>query len=231
MLGREVGLPTRRIDPSPRPSHRRRSRRPTDRPTSSRNSGRSRPPASGGAPAPRSNSHSDSYDTLLRKLLLELRAETRAAEGLAHELVVRDAREEVVALGRHVLAGRPFLALQVDVRLLLRLLHALEQVRQAERRRVLRAQRDEHELVAELAELREGDRIGVVEPLERARPVEGEPRLREAAADSIGEALDRLALRRRELAPHKVRDPRVEVPERALDREVEATGRLGRVDG
>src|SRR5688572_29035643 len=230
MLGRKIALATRPIDPALRPCHRRRWRRPNCRP-SSRSSGRSRPPASGVAPAPRSNSRSGSYDTFLRKLLLELRAKTRAAERLAHELVVRDAREEVVALGGHVLAGRPLLALQIDVRLLLRLLHALEQVRQAERRRVLRAQRDEHELVAELAELRESDRVGVVEPLERARPVEREPRLREAAAHLIGEALDRLALRRRELAPHKVRDPRVEVPERALDREVEATGRLGRVDG
>src|SRR6185503_6638566 len=106
------------------------------------------------------------------------------------ELVVRDAREEVVALRRHVLARRPLLTLQLDVRLLLRLLHALQQIRQTERRRVLRAECDEHELAAKLTELGEGDRVGVVEPFERARPVEREPSIRETAPDLVGEALD-----------------------------------------
>jgi hypothetical protein len=76
----------------------------------------------------------------------------------------------------------------------LRLLHPLKQVRQTERRRVLRAERDEYELVAKLAELGEGDRVRVVEPLERARPVEREPSVGKAASHLIREALDRLAL-------------------------------------
>jgi len=47
-------------------------------------------------------------------------------------------------------------------------------------------ERDEEELVPELTELREGDRVRIVEPLERARPVEGELRVGEAAGLGAG---------------------------------------------
>src|SRR6266542_2424008 len=151
--------------------------------------GRSRLLDRGAAPAPRSSSRSCSYNTLLRQLLLELRSEARATEGLAHQLVVRNAGEEVVALARQILSRRPFLPLQLDVRLLLRLAHALQQRGQPVRHRVLRAERDG---------------VGIVEPLERARPVERETRIGKATVDLIGEALDGLALRGRELAPHEV---------------------------
>src|SRR6266545_6897621 len=184
--------------------------------------GRSRPRDRGAAPAPRSSSRSCSYNTLLRKLLLELRSEARATEGLAHQLVVRNAGEEVVALARQILSVRPFLPLQLDVRLLLLLVHALQQRGQSVRHRVLRTKGDEDEAVPQLAELREGDRIRIVEPLERARPVEGKAGIREAPVHLVGESLDRPALGCRELAPDEIRDAGVQVAQRAQGRELDA---------
>src|SRR5207244_12715692 len=110
----------------------------------------------------------------LAELLVKYRAEPRRTQYLAHELVVRDTGEEMVALRRDVVALMPFLALERDVGVLLLVAQALEQLREFVAVGVLSGERDEEELVAELAELREGDRVGIVEPLEGRRPVEGE---------------------------------------------------------
>ena len=49
--------------------------------------------------------------------------------------------------------------------------------------------------------------------------------------DFLGEALGRAAVACRELAPHEVGDARIEVAQRAIDRQIQAAGALGRVDG
>src|SRR5207253_2798742 len=82
-----------------------------------------------------------------------------------------------------VVVRRPFHSLERDVRTLLLLSEALKELRERVAHRVLRGERDEEELVSKRAELGEGDRIRVVEPLERARPVEGELRGRETSAE------------------------------------------------
>src|SRR4051812_42602170 len=100
----------------------------------------------------------------------------------------------MVASGRHVVADLPLLLLQLDVRLLLLIAQTLKQLREAVAVRVLRRQRDEEEAVPQLAELREGDRVGIVEPLEGRRPVEREARLGEAPMDLAREFFRRPAV-------------------------------------
>src|SRR6266508_3313640 len=111
-------------------------------------------------------------DGFLSELLVELRAEPRRAHDLAHELVVGHAGEVVVAARRDVIADLPLLLLELDVGLLLLVFQPLEQLGEAVAGGVLRREGDEEEPVPEVAELGEGDRVGVVEPLERRRPVE-----------------------------------------------------------
>ena len=144
--------------------------------------------------------------------------------------MVRHTGEEVVALRRDIVARRPFTSLEIDVGLLVALGEVPKQLAERVTHRVLRGERDEDELVAELAELREAGRIRVVEPLERARPVEAKHRLGKASPNLLREPNGRLAVGVGELAPHDIGGAAVEVPERALDREVEPTHPLGRVD-
>src|SRR2546427_2024864 len=168
-------------------------------------------------------------DDGLRLLLVEL-AEPRRPQHLAHDLVVRNAGEEMVAAGRDVFAGRPFFPLQLDVRALVVRGEALEELAEGVAHRVLRGERDEDEPVAEVAELTEAGGVRLVEPLERARPVERERRVREAAVHLFGETLGRAAVRVRELGPHEVGRAALEIAQRAVDREIQPARRLGRVD-
>src|SRR5438093_4895480 len=108
---------------------------------------------------------SRALDDRLRFLVLEP-AQPRGAQHLAHQLVVRHAREEVVAARGDVVARRPFLPLEVDVRPLIVLLEALKELAERVAHRVLRRERDEDEPIAERAELAEPGRIRFVEPLE-----------------------------------------------------------------
>src|SRR5919199_2356159 len=101
-------------------------------------------------------------------------AEPRGAVHAAHQVVVRHAREQVVAAAGEVPVVGPFLVLEVDIGLLLVPLEALEQVAEAEAVGVDRGQRDEQEAVAEPTELLEAQRIRVEVPLEGPRPVERE---------------------------------------------------------
>src|SRR5437879_6987153 len=98
-------------------------------------------------------------------------------------------------------------------------------------RGMLDCERDEDEAHAEQAQLIPGDRVFLVEPLERRRVVEGESRLREPLADLGAERFRRSALRGRKLAPQEIANARVEVAKAALDGELQAALRLGRFGG
>jgi hypothetical protein len=119
---------------------------------------------------------------------------------------------------------------KLDVTLLLALGHGAQQLTEAVAHGVLAAERDEDELEAHLAKLREGDRVRVVEPLERARPVEREARVRETLPDRRRPLLERRAVGCRELAPDHVRHARIEVAQRPIDRQLHASRALRRVD-
>src|SRR5438132_11584650 len=92
-----------------------------------------------------------------------------------------------MAAGGEIAAFLPFLFLQLDIAVLLLLAHLPQQDAEAVSGGVLRSQGDEDELHAHFAQLGESHGIRVVEPLEARRPVEGETRLWEAAADLVAE--------------------------------------------
>ena len=136
-----------------------------------------------------------------------------------------------MALCRDVLPLLELLALQGDVAVLLLLRHRLQELAQPKALGVLRPQRDEDELHPHLAKLGKRQRIGIFEPLERGRPVEGEAGVGKALADRPGEGFDRTAFRGGELAPEQVRDAGVQVAQAAIDGQVHLAQRLRGVDG
>src|SRR5450631_4851076 len=127
-------------------------------------------------------------------------AEARRTILLAHVLVIRDAREQVVALGRDVRPA-PLLALQRHVALFLLRLEVVEEDRHAVPGRMLQGEGDEDEAHTELTQIVPGDRALLVVPLERGRIVESEASLGKALADLAAELLRRPTLSRGELAP------------------------------
>src|SRR3954454_1955847 len=136
----------------------------------------------------------------------------------------------MVALSRDV-AAVPFAALQLDVALLLALGHRGEQLAEAVAHRVLAAKRDEDELEPELAELGEGHRVGVLEPLERRGPIERELSVGEALLNLGCPGFHGLPIGGRELAPHEVGYARVEIAQSTIDRELKPARWFPRIDG
>src|SRR5205823_3189143 len=143
-------------------------------------------------------------DSRFCKMLAKLVAEAGGAIHLAHQLMVGHAGEEVVAARREIALGRPLLALERDVGLLVVLGKALKKRADAVAGGVLGGERDEEEADAEIGDLVEPEWVRLVLPLERRGVVEGEARLREALADLGREGLERTPLGGRELAPEQV---------------------------
>ena len=92
---------------------------------------------------------------------------------------------------------------------------------------VLQRERDEDEADAQQAQLVPGDRVLLVEPLERGRVVESKPRLGEALADLGAEGLCRPALGGRKLAPQQVGHAAVQVAKPAIDCQLQPALGLG----
>src|SRR3954463_12283332 len=106
-----------------------------------------------------------------------------------------------MAARREIRTVLPLFLLQLDVPVLLLRGHRLQQRAQSVSRRVLRAQRDEDERHAHVAEFGEGHRVLVLVPLETRRPVERELRLWETLVDLARELLHRPTVRGWEFAP------------------------------
>src|ERR1700694_430552 len=165
------------------------------------------------------------------EVLVHLLAEPRRAVLLPDVLVIGHAGKEVVAARGNVGVGSPLLALQRHVALLLVVFEVVEQARHAVSGCVLQRERDEDEPDAKFAEVVPGDRILLVVPLERRRVVEGEPRLWKSLSNLRAKLLSRRALRGWELAPQEIGHPAVEVPQPAVDCQLDASFRLGRLSG
>src|SRR5262249_33215380 len=123
----------------------------------------------------------------------------------AHQVVVGNAREQVVAARGYVQVRRELRSLQRDVAVLLVRTQALQQLAEPETVGMDRRQRDEDEAIAQLAELTPADRLGGFVPLERARPVEREARLGKPLVDFGRKRFGGLAVGVGELAPDQVR--------------------------
>src|SRR5437016_2945012 len=137
-----------------------------------------------GAPSP-SQAKFTGYLNDLRNLqaLVYLAAQARRAVLLPDVVVIRNPGEEVVRPRRDRGAIRPLLSLQIHVTLFFVVLQAFEEDRHPMAGSVLQRERDEDEADAQQAQLVPGDRVLLVEPLERGRVVESKPRLGEALAD------------------------------------------------
>src|SRR5437764_7599208 len=132
-------------------------------------------------------------------------------------LEVGDPRHDVVALGRVA----DLHLLETPLGLLLVAHELLHRVPHRVRRRVGGEERDEDELVAELAELLERERVRILVPAEGRRVVERERQPRMRLAHGLGERDRRLARGVAELRPDEV-DARVRVRAAPADRLLQA---------
>src|SRR5204862_910241 len=132
-------------------------------------------------------------------------------------LEVGDTRHHVMALGRVT----DLRLLEAPLRLFLVAHQLLHRVPDRVRGRVGRVERDEDELVAERAQLLEGEWMRILVPAEGGRVVEGQRQVRMRLAHRLGEGHRRLARRVRQLAPDQVH-ARVGVGAAATDRLFEA---------
>src|SRR5207237_9048228 len=102
-----------------------------------------------------------------RQRLDERGPQARRVVGLAEEVVVGHAAELVMRARRDVDAISELATLELDVALLLALGHRGQERGEAVAGGVLAAEGDEDEPEAEVAQLRERQRVGIHEPLER----------------------------------------------------------------